>query len=94
LSGSKNSYIATLVERYTRYVMLAKVANKDTQTVISALIKRAKKLPSELYKWLTWDWGKELTDHRRFTLATTSTFTSAIRRVHGSAGRMRTSKAC
>ena len=70
LSGSKNSYIATLVERHTRYVMLAKVAGKDTQTVISALIKQAKKLPSELYKSLTWDRGKELTDHRRFTLAT------------------------
>ena len=70
LSGSNNSYIATLVERHTRYVMLAKVANKDTQTVISALIKQARKLPSELYKSLTWDRGKELTDHRRFTLAT------------------------
>ena len=70
LSGSKNSYIATLVERHTRYVMLAKVSNKDTQTVISALIKQAKKLPNELYKSLTWDRGKELTDHRRFTLAT------------------------
>ena len=70
LSGSKNSYIATLVERHTRYVMLARVANKDTQTVISALIKQAKKLPNELYKSLTWDRGKELTDHRRFTLAT------------------------
>jgi len=70
LSGSKNSYIATLVERHTRYVMLAKVANKDTQTVVSALIKQAKALPSELYKSLTWDRGKELTDHRRFTLAT------------------------
>ena len=70
LAGSKNSYIATLVERHTRYVMLAKVANKDTQTVVSALIKQAKKLPDELYKSLTWDRGKELTDHRRFTLAT------------------------
>ena len=70
LTGSKNSYIATLVERHTRYVMLAKVANKDTQTVISALIKQAKKLPSELYKSLTWDRGKELTDHQLFTLAT------------------------
>jgi len=70
LSGSKNSYIATLVERHTRYVMLAKVANKDTQTVVSALIKQAKKLPTELYKSLTWDRGKELADHRRFTLAT------------------------
>jgi IS30 family transposase len=70
LSGSKNSYIATLVERHTRYVMLAKVANKDTQTVVSALIKQAKRLPNELYKSLTWDRGKELADHRRFTLAT------------------------
>src|SRR4029077_2145597 len=50
--------------------MLAKVANKDTQSVVSALIKQARKLPSELYKSLTWDRGKELADHRRFTLAT------------------------
>src|SRR3974390_2496408 len=70
LSGPNNSYIATLVERHTRYVMLAKVAGKDTETVVSALIKQAKKLPKELYKSLTWDRGKELTDHRRFTLAT------------------------
>ena len=70
LSGSKNSYIATLVERHTRYVMLAKVANKETQTVVSALITQAKKLPTELYKSLTWDRGKELADHRRFSVAT------------------------
>ena len=69
-SGSRNSYIATLVERHARYVMLMKIANKDTQTFIRALIKRAKTLPNELYKSLTWDRGKELTDHRRFTLAT------------------------
>jgi len=70
LSGPKDSYIVTLVERHTRYVMLAKVADKSTQTVVSALIKQAKKLPRELYKSLTWDRGKELTDHRRFSLAT------------------------
>jgi len=70
LSGPKNSYIVTLVERHTRYVMLAKVADKSTQTVVSALIKQAKRLPSELIKSLTWDQGKELTDHRRFSLAT------------------------
>jgi len=58
LSGPNSSYIATLVERHTRYVMLAKVAGKDTQTVVSALIKQAKKLPKELYKSLTWDRGK------------------------------------
>ena len=70
LAGSKNSHIATLVERHTRYVMLVKVPNKETQTVVSALIKQAKKLPGELYKSLTWDRGKELAAHKRFTLAT------------------------
>jgi IS30 family transposase len=70
LSGSKNSYIATLVERHTRYVMLAKVDSKETQAVVCALIKQAKKLPNELYKSLTWDQGKELADHRQFTIAT------------------------
>ncbi len=70
LSGPNNSYIATLVERHTRYVMLLKVADKSTQTVISALIKQSKKLPNELYKSLTWDRGKELMNHRQFTLAT------------------------
>jgi IS30 family transposase len=70
LSGSKNGHIATLVERHTRYVILVKVANKETQTVVSALIKQAKKLPTELCKSLTWDRGKELAAHRRFTLAT------------------------
>jgi IS30 family transposase len=49
---------------------LAKVANKDTQTVVFALIKQAKTIPNELYRSLTWDRGKELADHRRFTLAT------------------------
>ncbi len=70
IAGSRNSYIATLVERHTRYVMLVKVQNKDTESVVSALIKQAHELPRELYKSLTWDRGKELADHRRFTLAT------------------------
>lgn len=70
IAGSKNTYIATLVERHTRYVMLAKVPSKDTETVINALIKQSKKLPRELYKSLTWDRGKELSDHQRFTFAT------------------------
>ena len=68
--GSNNSQIATLVERHTRYVMLARVTGKDTETVINALIKQAHKLPRELYKSLTWDRGKEMADHKRFTLAT------------------------
>ena len=70
LFGSSNSQIATLVERQSRYVMLAKIGKKDTETVVNALIKHAHKLPHELYRSLTWDRGKEMADHRRFTLAT------------------------
>jgi IS30 family transposase len=70
LYGNANSQIATLVERHTRYVMLVKIARKDTQTVVDALIKHSRKLPQELYKSLTWDRGKELADHKRFTLST------------------------
>ena len=50
--------------------MLVKVASKDTETVVNALIKNARKLPQELYKSLTWDRGKEMAGHKRFTLAT------------------------
>jgi IS30 family transposase len=70
ISGTNNSHIATLVERQTRYVMLAKVSGKDSKTVIDALIKQARKLPKELYKSLTWDRGSEIAEHQRFTLAT------------------------
>ena len=70
LCGSNTSQIATLVERHTRYVMLARVKSKDTETVINALIRQAHKLPRELYKSLTWDRGKEMADHKRFSLAT------------------------
>jgi len=58
------------VERQTRYLMLAKISNRDTQSVVTALIKQAKQLREQLYRSLTWDRGMELADHRRFTLAT------------------------
>ena len=70
IGGSKNSYVATLVERQSRFVMLIKVANKDTEGVVTALIKHSQKLPGELYRSLTWDRGKELADHHRLTVAT------------------------
>ena len=70
IAGSNNSYIATLVERHTRYVMLVKVSGKDTETVINALVRQARSLPKELYRSLTWDRGSEMADHQRFTLAT------------------------
>ena len=70
MMGSNNSQVATLVERHTRYLMLVRVPSKDTQTVINALIKQAHKLPREVYKSLTWDRGKEMADHERFSLDT------------------------
>ena len=70
IQGSKNSFIATLVERHSRYVMLIKLPDKKTETVINALIKQAKTLPDELYQSLTWDRGSEMKAHQRFTLET------------------------
>ena len=70
LCGSANSYLVTLVERQTRFVMIAKIANRDTHSVVNALIKQAQQLPEQLYRSLTWDRGMELSDHKRFTLAT------------------------
>ena len=70
LCGTGNSQIATLVERSTRYVMQVNVERKDTKTVVDALIEHARQLPNQLYQSLTLDRGKELADHRFFTLAT------------------------
>ena len=70
IAGSRNSYVATLVERRSRYVLLAKVANKDTASVVGALVRQVQHLPRELRRSLTWDRGKELADHKRLTLAT------------------------
>ena len=68
--GARSTQIATLVERRSRYVMLAKLGAKDSQTVVDALIERVKKLPSNLMRTLTWDRGTELAQHARFTVAT------------------------
>jgi IS30 family transposase len=70
ISGSNNSYIATLVERHSRYVLLAKVSSKETLVVVQALSEKMKKLPQELRGSLTWDNGKELAAHKAFTIAT------------------------
>ena len=70
IQGSKNAYIVTLVERHSRFVMLARISDNKTTTVISALIKQAQKLPDEIYKTLTWDRGAEMTNHTFFTVAT------------------------
>jgi IS30 family transposase len=70
IAGSKNTHIATLVERQSRFTMLVKVDGKDSETVVSALSKQVKKLPGELRRSLTWDRGLELAQHKRFTVAT------------------------
>jgi IS30 family transposase len=68
--GSNGSFIATLVERSTRYVMLTKVENKKTDTVVPALIKTIRRLPRELRKSVTWDRGLELAEHKKLSVAT------------------------
>ena len=70
LAGTGFSYIATLVERQTRFVMLLKLDNKETATVVAALKKQVAKLPAELKRSLTWDRGLEMVAHRDFTVAT------------------------
>jgi IS30 family transposase len=70
IEGKNKTFIATLVERHSRYLILVKLKDKRSETVVSALIKQALKLPDELYKSLTWDRGKEMADHKRFSLDT------------------------
>lgn len=70
LCGGRNTYIATLVERHTRWVMLIKVPGKDSASVVSALSTHVRKLPRELRRSLTWDRGHEMAEHKKFTVAT------------------------
>src|ERR1700724_972608 len=70
LSGAKNSYIATLVERHSRFLVLIKVRSKDTAVVVAALSKHVRKLPATLRRSLTWDRGLEMAKHKEFTVAT------------------------
>ncbi len=70
ISGSNNTHIATLVERQSRFTMLVKLDGKDTETVVRALIKQVRRLPSELRLSLTWDRGMEMARHKEFSIAT------------------------
>jgi IS30 family transposase len=70
LAGGRHSHVATLVERHSRYVMLARVAGKDTTSVVRALSRHVRSLPQGLMQSLTWDRGTELAAHKRFTMAT------------------------
>ena len=70
LAGARQTYIATLVERQSRYLQLVRIPSKDTTTVIRALTRSVRRLPTGLMQTLTWDRGTELADHQRFTVAT------------------------
>ena len=70
IGGTKNSHIATLVERHSRFVMLVKVPSKDTATVVAALSRHVGKLPASLRRSLTWDRGLEMAQHKTFTIDT------------------------
>lgn len=70
VEGSRGTYIATLVERQSRFVVLVKLSEKGTEAVVDALIKAVRKLPTALRKSLTWDRGTELASHATFTVAT------------------------
>jgi IS30 family transposase len=94
LTGANDTHIATLVERHTRFTMLVKIPRKDTTTVVAALAKHISELPEELRRSLTWNQGKEMHAHRRFTIATKSRSTSVIRAVPGSAAQTRIPTAC
>src|SRR6202021_3912343 len=70
VEGSRGTYIATLVERQSRFVVLVKLSEKNTEAVVDALIRAVRKLPTALRKSLTWDRGAELARHATFTVAT------------------------
>jgi IS30 family transposase len=70
LAGSSNSYVATLVERHSRFLLLAVVGGKDTRSVTDALSRHVQRLPQQLRRSLTWDRGLEMADHAKFTVAT------------------------
>lgn len=70
VTGAKNSHIATLVERHSRFALLVQVDGKDTASVVQALTREVKRLPEGLMKSLTWDRGMELAKHRTFSMAT------------------------
>ena len=70
IGGTKNSHIATLVERHSRFTALVKVQSRDTATVVAALSRQIRRLPTSLRRSLTWDRGLEMAQHKTFTVAT------------------------
>jgi hypothetical protein len=91
LSGSRNTHIATLVERSSRFVMLVRVGGKDTESVAAALSEQIRRLPGTMMATLTWDRGPEMAAHKKFTVATdVSVYFCDPKRAPGSEERART----
>lgn len=67
VSGSKNTHIATLVDRKSRFTIILKLAGKDAESVHEALLSTFKKMPKQYRKSLTWDRGMELAKHAKLT---------------------------
>ena len=70
LAGSRNTHVATLVERSSRFVMLVRVDGKHTESVVRALGEQIRCLPKTMMATLTWDRGPEMAAHKSFTVAT------------------------
>jgi len=70
IAGSRNTHVATLVERSSRFVMLVRVSGKDTESVVAALSEQIRRLPKTMMATMTWDRGTEMAAHKKFTIAT------------------------
>ena len=70
LVGKRGTQLATLVERQSRFVLLARLPAADSATVVTALARRVQHLPAALWQSLTWDRGKEMAQHKQFSIAT------------------------
>jgi IS30 family transposase len=70
IAGARNTHVATLVERSSRFVMVVGVRGKDTESVVEALSNQIQQLPEAMMETLTWDRGTEMANHKKFTIAT------------------------
>lgn len=94
IAGFADSYIATLVERQSRFTMLVKVSGKDTHTVVTALSKQVRKLPTQLRQSLTWDRGMSWLTIKHSQWRRILRSISATHEARGNVARMRIRTDC
>ena len=70
MGAANQTQIGILTERSTRYTILFALSGKSSSIVTEAVAHRIRKLPAQLQRSLTWDQGKEMSQHVRFTIAT------------------------